>query len=150
MDAIGLTNMVRRLNHGLDPGGNPSASRPGSGRCGRQPGRMNMDEIRRFEWKVEAGAEFVVTQPVFDPDQLERFLGADRARIPVLAAIWPLTSLRNAEFLVNEVPGRAGAGCGASSGCGEAQARGHEAAGRRRRDRARDGRGGTRWCKACR
>jgi 5,10-methylenetetrahydrofolate reductase len=54
---------------------------------------------------VEAGADFAVTQPVFDAGQLERFLGRVRARIPVIAGIWPLTSLRNAEFLANEVPG---------------------------------------------
>ncbi len=62
-------------------------------------------ELERFAWKVEAGADFAVTQPVFDPAQLERFLGRAAARIPVIAGIWPLTSLRNAEFLANEVPG---------------------------------------------
>jgi homocysteine S-methyltransferase len=54
---------------------------------------------------VEAGADFAVTQPVFDAGQLERFLGRVRAPIPIIAGIWPLTSLRNAEFLANEVPG---------------------------------------------
>ena len=63
-------------------------------------------EIHRFEWKVDAGAEFAVTQPVFDPVQLERFLAAvAHVRIPVIAGIWPLVSVRNAEFLANEVPG---------------------------------------------
>jgi 5,10-methylenetetrahydrofolate reductase len=63
-------------------------------------------EIRRFEWKVDAGAEFAVTQPVFDPDQLERFLERiAHVRIPIVAGIWPLVSVRNAEFLANEVPG---------------------------------------------
>ena len=63
-------------------------------------------EIRRFEWKVEAGAEFAVTQPVFDVDQLRIFLKRiEHCRIPIVAGIWPLVSLRNAEFLKNEVPG---------------------------------------------
>jgi homocysteine S-methyltransferase len=63
-------------------------------------------ELERFHWKVEAGAEFAVTQPVFDPGELARFLERISPwRIPVIAGIWPLTSLRNAEFLANEVPG---------------------------------------------
>jgi 5,10-methylenetetrahydrofolate reductase len=63
-------------------------------------------EVSRFEWKVDAGAEFAITQPVFDTDLLVRFL--DRiapCRIPIVAGIWPLYSLRNAEFMANEVPG---------------------------------------------
>ena len=62
-------------------------------------------ELERFAWKVEAGAEFAVTQPVFDPEALARFIDAAGRRIPIVAGIWPLTSLRNAEFLANEVPG---------------------------------------------
>jgi homocysteine S-methyltransferase len=63
-------------------------------------------ELKRFEWKVEAGAEYAITQPVFDVEQLERFLATiDHARIPSVAGIWPLVSARNAEFLANEVPG---------------------------------------------
>jgi homocysteine S-methyltransferase len=63
-------------------------------------------ELRRFEWKVDAGAEFAITQPVFDPLQLERFIASiEHVRIPVVAGIWPLVSARNAEFLANEVPG---------------------------------------------
>ncbi len=63
-------------------------------------------ELRRFAWKVEAGAEFAITQPVFDLDQLDRFLArVETFRIPIVAGIWPLVSLRNAEFLANEVPG---------------------------------------------
>jgi homocysteine S-methyltransferase len=62
------------------------------------------EEIRRFEWKVEAGAEYVVTQPVFDLDDLERFLKRiEHVKIPVICGIWPLTSYRNAEFMVNEL-----------------------------------------------
>jgi len=63
-------------------------------------------ELSRFAWKVDAGAEFAVTQPVFDLEQLDRFLDQTaKHRIPIIAGIWPLVSLRNAEFLANEVPG---------------------------------------------
>ena len=106
VDAIGLVNIVRNLNHGLDIGGNPMGSQTALliG-VGANPGALNMDEeIRRFEWKVEAGAEYVVTQPVFDLDDLERFLKRiERVKIPVVCGIWPLTSYRNAEFMVNEL-----------------------------------------------
>jgi homocysteine S-methyltransferase len=106
VDAIGLVNIVNNLNHGLDIGGNPMGSQTGLliG-VGANPGALNMDEeIRRFEWKVEAGAEYVVTQPVFDLDLLENFLRRiERVKIPVVCGIWPLTSFRNAEFMVNEL-----------------------------------------------
>jgi methionine synthase / methylenetetrahydrofolate reductase(NADPH) len=106
IDSIGLTNLLHRLNQGLDPGGNPigEPTRYVVGVAlnqGADPER----ELERFAWKVEAGADFAVTQPVFDPEQLDRFLGRARSPIPVIAGIWPLTSLRNAEFLANEVPG---------------------------------------------
>ncbi|MEK6769159.1 MAG: bifunctional homocysteine S-methyltransferase/methylenetetrahydrofolate reductase [Gemmatimonadota bacterium] len=108
IDAIGLTNLVNRLNHGLDPGGNP-IGRPTSFviGVGVNPAAVDPErEIKRFKWKVDAGAEFAVTQPVFDPEQLERFLARiEEFRIPIVAGIWPLVSLRNAEFLANEVPG---------------------------------------------
>jgi homocysteine S-methyltransferase len=106
VDAIGLVNIVRNLNHGLDIGGNPMGSQTALliG-VGANPGAPNMDEeIRRFEWKVEAGAEYVVTQPVFDLDLLEGFLKRiEHVKIPVVCGIWPLTSYRNAEFMVNEL-----------------------------------------------
>jgi len=106
VDAIGLVNIVRNLNHGLDIGGNPMGSQTALliG-VGANPGALNMDEeIRRFEWKVEAGAEYVVTQPVFDLDLLENFLRRiEHVKIPVICGIWPLTSYRNAEFMVNEL-----------------------------------------------
>ncbi|MBZ5625508.1 MAG: bifunctional homocysteine S-methyltransferase/methylenetetrahydrofolate reductase [Acidobacteriia bacterium] len=106
VDAIGLVNIVRNLNHGLDIGGNPMGSQTALliG-VGVNPGALNMDEeIRRFEWKVEAGAEYVVTQPVFDLDDLEKFLKRiEHVKIPVICGIWPLTSFRNAEFMVNEL-----------------------------------------------
>ncbi|HEV2863157.1 MAG TPA: bifunctional homocysteine S-methyltransferase/methylenetetrahydrofolate reductase [Pyrinomonadaceae bacterium] len=108
IDSIGLTNMVNRLNHGLDLGNNPIGC-PTSF-CigvGVNPGAINLEEeIKRFEWKVEAGAEFAITQPVFDVEQLTDFLKrVEHVRIPVVAGIWPLVSYRNAEFLHNEVPG---------------------------------------------
>lgn len=108
IDSIGLTNLVRNLNHGLDPGGNPigEPTRYAIG-VGCNPAALDpATELRRFMYKVEAGAEFAVTQPVFDVDQLERFLREIAGvRIPVVAGIWPLVSARNAEFLANEVPG---------------------------------------------
>jgi homocysteine S-methyltransferase len=106
VDAIGLSNIVNNLNMGLDIGGNPMGSQTALllG-VGANPGALNMDEeIRRFEWKVQAGAEYVVTQPVFDLDLLEQFLKRiEHVRIPVICGIWPLTSYRNAEFMVNEL-----------------------------------------------
>jgi homocysteine S-methyltransferase len=108
IDAIGLTNLVNNLNHGLDPGGNAIGS-PTSFAIGVGVNPAAIDpahELRRFEWKVEAGAEYAITQPVFDVDQLERFLESiQHVRIPIIAGIWPLVSVRNAEFLANEVPG---------------------------------------------
>ena len=108
IDSIGLTNMVNKLNHGLDLGNNPIGE-PTSF-CigvGVNPGAINLDEeIKRFEWKVEAGAQYAITQPVFDTDQLRHFLKRiEHVRIPIIAGIWPLVSYRNAEFLHNEVPG---------------------------------------------
>ena len=106
VDAIGLVNIVNNLNHGLDIGGNPIGSQTALliG-VGANPGALNMDEeMRRFEWKVEAGAEYVVTQPVFDLDLLEKFLKRiERVKIPVICGLWPLTSYRNADFMVNEL-----------------------------------------------
>jgi methionine synthase I (cobalamin-dependent)/5,10-methylenetetrahydrofolate reductase len=108
IDSIGLTNLVRNLNRGLDPGGNAlgSATKFAIG-VGVNPAAIDpAHEIRRFEWKVDAGAEYAITQPVFDASQLERFLERiAHVRIPIIAGIWPLVSVRNAEFLANEVPG---------------------------------------------
>jgi methionine synthase I (cobalamin-dependent)/5,10-methylenetetrahydrofolate reductase len=106
VDAIGLVNIVHNLNGGLDIGGNPI----GAGTSfvigvGANPGLANLDEeIKRFEYKVEAGAEYAVTQPVFDLNLLEAFLKRiEHCRIPVVAGIWPLVSARNAEFMKNEL-----------------------------------------------
>lgn len=108
IDAIGLTNMVNKLNHGLDIGNNPIGQPTAF--CigvGVNPGAINPDEeLRRFEYKVEAGAQYAITQPVFDTDQLRDFIKSiEHVRIPIIAGIWPLVSYRNAEFLHNEVPG---------------------------------------------
>ena len=108
IDAIGLTNMVNKLNHGLDIGDNPIGEPTAfSIGVGVNPGAVNMEEeMRRFEWKIEAGAEYAITQPVFDTRQLRDFLKRiEHCRIPIVAGIWPLVSFRNAEFLHNEVPG---------------------------------------------
>ncbi len=106
VDAIGLVNIVHNLNRGLDLGGNPIGT--GTGfviGVGANPGLTDLDEeIRRFEYKVQAGAEYVVTQPVFDLRLLETFLRRiEHCRIPVVAGIWPLVSVRNAEFMKNEL-----------------------------------------------
>jgi homocysteine S-methyltransferase len=108
IDSIGLTNLVTHLNHGLDPGGNPigTPTRFAIG-VGVNPVAIDpANEVRRFEWKVEAGAEYAITQPVFDVAQLEHFLETiEHVRRPIIVGIWPLVSARNAEFLANEVPG---------------------------------------------
>jgi homocysteine S-methyltransferase len=106
VDAIGLVNIVRRLNHGLDIGGNSiGASTNFTLGVAANPGVPDIEqELRRFAWKVEAGAEYAITQPVFDLRLLESFLRRiEEFRIPVIAGIWPLTSLRNAEVLRNDL-----------------------------------------------
>jgi methionine synthase / methylenetetrahydrofolate reductase(NADPH) len=108
IDSIGLTNMVNLMNHGLDLGSNPFGE-PTSFTIGVgvNPGHIDLDyELRRLDWKVKAGAEYAITQPVFDAAQLEHFLGRiESMRLPVVAGIWPLLSYRNAQFMNNEVPG---------------------------------------------
>jgi homocysteine S-methyltransferase len=106
VDAIGLVNIVHRLNHGLDIGGNPIGASTGfTIAVAANPGVPDLDnEVRRFAWKVEAGAEYGITQPVFDLRVLETFLRRiEGFRIPIVAGIWPLTSLRNAEFMKNDL-----------------------------------------------
>ncbi len=106
VDAIGLVNIVRRLNHGLDIGSNSiSASTNFTIGVAANPGVPDIEhELRRFAYKVEAGAEYAITQPVFDLRLLEEFLNRiESFRIPVIAGIWPLTSLRNAEFMKNDL-----------------------------------------------
>jgi methionine synthase I (cobalamin-dependent)/5,10-methylenetetrahydrofolate reductase len=106
VDAIGLVNIVRRLNHGLDIGSNSiAASTNFTIGVAANPGVPDIEhELRRFAYKVEAGAEYAITQPVFDLRLLEEFLNRiESFRIPVIAGIWPLTSLRNAEFMKNDL-----------------------------------------------
>jgi methionine synthase I (cobalamin-dependent)/5,10-methylenetetrahydrofolate reductase len=110
MDSIALTGVIRNLNRGIDLGGN-TFSPPTSLVIGVGANPVATDikrEIEKFEQKVMAGAEFAITQPVFDADTLFRFLDAVESRkaiIPIIAGIWPFTSLKNAEFMANEVPG---------------------------------------------
>ncbi len=108
VDAIGLTNLLTRLNHGLDIGGQPIGA-PTAFHVGVMvnPAAEDLEnELRRFEFKVEAGAEFAVTRPVFDIGAVERFLERTRQHvIPIIAALWPFEDARNAEFMANEVPG---------------------------------------------
>jgi homocysteine S-methyltransferase len=111
VDSVGLTNVITRLNHGLDVGGQP-IGQPTAFHVGVMvnPAADDLDsELRRFEYKVEAGAEFAVTHPVFDVGAVERWL--DRlarlrmSSIPMLVTLHPFESVLNAEFLANEVPG---------------------------------------------
>ncbi len=106
VDAIGLVRVVARLNHGLDIGANPIGVSAGfTVSVAANPGVADIDaEIRRFAHKVEAGAEFCITQPVFDLALLEQFLRRiEGFRIPVIAGIWPLTSVKNAQFMKTDL-----------------------------------------------
>jgi homocysteine S-methyltransferase len=108
VDAIGLTNLLWRLNHGLDIARNPIGAPTGFlVGVGANPGAINLDEeLRRLDYKVEAGAEFIITQPIFDLRIFESFVRRiEHIKVPLLSGIWPLVSLRNAEFLNHEVPG---------------------------------------------
>ena len=108
VDSIGLTNLASRLNHGCDVGGQAIGAPTGFHLgVSVNPTASNLDEeLRRFEYKVEAGAEFVVTRPVFDLSGFERFLKRiEGARLPIVAGVFPFESARNAEFMANEVPG---------------------------------------------
>jgi len=108
VDSIGLTNVVARLNRGLDIGGQPIGA-PTAFHIGVQvnPGADDIDaELRRFEYKVEAGAEFAVTKPIFDVATFERFYARiASAKLPIILGLWPFESVLNAEFMANEVPG---------------------------------------------
>jgi methionine synthase / methylenetetrahydrofolate reductase(NADPH) len=108
VDSIGLTNVVTRLNHGCDVGGQAIGAPTGFHiGVSINPAATNLDqELRRFDYKVEAGAEFVVTRPVFDVRAFERVLPRlTDARLPIVAGVFPFESARNAEFMANEVPG---------------------------------------------
>jgi len=106
VDAIGLTAIACGLNHGLDIGGNPMGQSTGfTLAVAANPGVADIDtEVRRFAAKVEAGAEYAITQPVFDLRLLELFLRKiEEFRIPVIAGIWPLTSVKNALFMKKDL-----------------------------------------------
>ena len=106
VDSIGLVNMVNRLNHGLDIGSNAiGVSTNFTIGVAATPGMPDIEnELRRFAYKVEAGAEYAITQAVFDLRLIEEFLERIREhQIPVIAGIWPLTSLRNAEYMKNDL-----------------------------------------------
>ncbi len=108
VDSIGLVNILNRLNNGLDIAGYPIGEPTGFFiGVGVNPLAFNLEEeLRRLYWKVDAGAEFIVTQPIFDVSGFKKFLKLiEHYRLPVIVGIWPLTSLRNAEFMKNEVPG---------------------------------------------
>ncbi len=108
VDAIGLSHLIQQLNHGQDMGGKaigePTSYFYG---VGVDPNSVNPEhEINRYNQKLQAGAEFVITQPVFDLDAFNSFMNQiDTSNIFLIAGVWPLVSLRNAEFMRNEVPG---------------------------------------------
>lgn len=108
MDSIALTKVVSNLNCGIDIAGNalPRQTSLVAG-VGANPVASDLDrEMTRFKKKVEAGAEFAITQPVFDEKNLFKFLELTKDhKIPIIAGIWPFTSFKNAEFMANEVPG---------------------------------------------
>lgn len=108
VDSIGLVNIINRLNHGQDIAGNPIGSPTGyTIGVGANPGALDLEnEIKRLEWKIQAGAEYIVTQPIFDKDVFINFVEKiEHLNTCVVAGLWPLTSIRNAEFMNNEVPG---------------------------------------------
>jgi len=108
VDAIGLTRIVRRLNRGRDVGGNPIPLPLSFVKgVGVNPGAINLEqELERLKQKIDAGAEFMITQPVFDTEVFKRFRDKIKdTTIPVIAGVWPLVSFKNAEFMNNEVPG---------------------------------------------
>lgn len=108
VDSIGILKVQTLLNQGVDIGGR-SIGKPTSffGGAGADPNSLDMErELRRLREKVEAGAEYIITQPVFDVSPLLKMLEAiTDLNVPVIAGIWPLASYRNAEFMKNEVPG---------------------------------------------
>jgi methionine synthase / methylenetetrahydrofolate reductase(NADPH) len=108
IDSIGLTNMVSLMNRGLDLGSNPFGEPTNfTIGVGVNPGHLDLEqELKRLDWKVKAGAEYAITQPVFDVGVLEHFLNRiEHLNLPIVAGIWPLLSYRNAQFMNNEVPG---------------------------------------------
>jgi homocysteine S-methyltransferase len=108
LDSIGILKLATRLNYGVDPGGKPlGATTSFLLATGAEPAALNYTrEIARLKDKKTAGAELVMTQPVYSPEVLDRFLDdVAPLGLPVLVGLLPLASHRNAEFLHNEVPG---------------------------------------------
>lgn len=108
VDSIGLVNILNRLNNGLDIAGNEIGNPTGFYiGVGANPGALNLDkELNRLYWKIDAGAEYIITQPVFDINLFENFVSKiSHYHLPIIAGLWPLSSIRNAEFMNNEVPG---------------------------------------------
>ena len=108
LDSIGLIRVVRDLNRGVDPGGKEIAGQTSFLiATGAEPGALDYDrELRRLEQKIEAGAELIMTQPVYDAKLVERFLDdIEELEVPIMIGILPLASHRNAEFLHHNVPG---------------------------------------------
>ncbi|MDX1567176.1 MAG: bifunctional homocysteine S-methyltransferase/methylenetetrahydrofolate reductase, partial [Longimicrobiales bacterium] len=110
IDSIGLVNVLQGLNRGVDPGGSP-IDEPTRWVVGVSVNPVAVDrerELERWFWKVDAGADFALCEPIFDPRALEAFLSESEApRIPIIAQVPVLTSSRDAEFLAHEVPGTA-------------------------------------------
>lgn len=106
-DSIGMSAVQRRLNRGVDFGGQSIEQTRAVIGVGLDPTSLDRRrELDRFKRKIDAGAEFAITQPVFDPEALLKFLDElGDCPIPVIAGVWPLANYRNAEFMQNEVPG---------------------------------------------
>ena len=108
VDAIGLVTLLKQLNRGLDMGGRGMQGQTTfTIGVGANPAAQNpLREMERLERKAEAGAEFIMTQPIYDIALLDKYLlVVAPLQLPVLVGILPLASYRNAEFLHNEVPG---------------------------------------------
>jgi homocysteine S-methyltransferase len=108
VDSIGLVNMVTRLNHGIDVGGQRIGGATSFlAGVAVNPGAEDLDaEVRRFDYKVEAGAEFALTRPVFDLETFDRlYARIASSRIPIVLGLWPLRDMLEAEFMANELPG---------------------------------------------
>jgi homocysteine S-methyltransferase len=108
VDSIGLIRIMDQLNHGCDLAGKVIGPALGIHvGCGADPSKPDREkELQRLEQKVRAGAEYIMTQPVYDPKTLETFIAnVKQLNTPILVGILPLYSHKNAEFLHNEVPG---------------------------------------------
>ncbi len=108
LDSVELTRVLKRMNQGVDVAGNEIGNWPGlTLGVGANPVADNLErEIERFKMKVDAGAQYAITQPVFDKEMLLEFMDkTSDHKIPIIAGVWPFVSYKNAEFMANEVPG---------------------------------------------